>query len=418
MRCLLVAIGSMGDNLPFIWLGQALRRRGHDAVLLASGYFEKMARDAGLGFVSLSTAERYMEFVVKQRTWTGLEALDAMAREVLDLAELELSEIASRYVPGETVVAGQGYAFGARFAQEKLGVPLATIHLQPMWMRSIYHAPGGLGKTPLFLLRLVETLTDWIIDGRVGKPLNAIRAKHSLPPVKKVMKTWWNSPQRVIGLFPDWYVGPEPDWPAETKLVGFPLPPPSEHFDMSDVERFIGNGPAPIVFAQSSITSDTEYFKICVEAAERLGRKAILLSPHADIIPPNLPATVRHFTFVPLDKLLPRCAAHVHHGGIGTIAQTLAAGIPQLTVPMVYDQTDNSQRLTPLGASAYLPRKKYSVASATKAIGDLLESRAVAAKCQDYARRMGATRPLEAACDLLEELATRRTTLAAAGART
>jgi UDP:flavonoid glycosyltransferase YjiC (YdhE family) len=96
---------------------------------------------------------------------------------------------------------------------------------------------------------------------------------------------------------------------------------------------------------------------------------------------------------------------HVHHGGIGTIAYTLAAGIPQLTVAMVYDQPNNSQRLLRLGVSGNLKPRAYQAAHVEAEIRRLLESRDVASQCAKYADLMRHEQGVARACDALEELA-------------
>lgn len=406
MHCFLVAIGSMGDNLPFFAVGRALAARGHRVTMLASGYFRDAAAKSRLELIEIQSAERYMEFVEGQRSWSGLEALDHMAAEVIDLAPKVYEVLRDAYVPGETVVAAQGYAFGARFAQEKHGVPLATVHLQPMWLRSSYGSPGALGKLPVFVSRGLNWLMDRIVDSRFGRPLNELRASLDLPPVASVMNRWWNSPDKVIGLFPDWYNAPKPDWPPNTVLTGFPLEKEDfGTFDLHEAEQFLAAGEPPIVFSQSSITSDADYYRVSLEVADRLGRRAILLTPFPELIPSSLPSTARHFRFVPLGWLLPRAAAHVHHGGIGTIAHSIAAGIPQLTVPMVYDQTDNSLRLAPLGISEFLFRRQYTSGRAAKALERMLGSEEFTSRCREYSERIRRTEALARACQELESLA-------------
>src|SRR5262249_31774015 len=77
---------------------------------------------------------------------------------------------------------------------------------------------------------------------------------------------------------------------------------------------------------------------------QRLGRRAVVLTPHREQVPAPLPAGALWLPYVPLAALLPRAAALVHHGGIGTTAEALRAGVPQVIVPLAYDQFDNAAR--------------------------------------------------------------------------
>lgn len=406
MRALVVSIGSMGDTLPFVAVAKELLARGHDVTVIATGHFRQMVEKEGLSFVDSLAAEQYAAFLDAQKVVSHTRALKLMGEMVLEQIGNVYQLIEERYLPGQTVVASQGYAFGARIAQEKLGVPLATVHLQPMWFRSIHDPPGKPFWWPDSWSRGVDRLIDWVVDRGMAKTTNEFRGELGLPPASRLMKYWWNSPQRVIGLFPDWFNAPQADWPPNVRLVGFPIRPGAPGpLDPPEVEEFLAAGEPPIVFTQSSVTTEAaRFFRVSVRAAVELGRRAILLTPHKEQIPADLPSGVRYFPYVPLERLLPRSAALVHHGGIGTIAHCLAAGTPQVTVPMIYDQPDNSQRLERLGVSALIWPRKYKPRRLVKKLAALLESGDVRRRCREYAEWSRRSDGLENACIALEEL--------------
>ena len=60
-------------------------------------------------------------------------------------------------------------------------------------------------------------------DLTLAPELNRFRAELGLAPVHGIIDQWWHSPARIIGLFPDWFAPPAPDWPPQTRLTGFPL---------------------------------------------------------------------------------------------------------------------------------------------------------------------------------------------------
>ena len=101
--------------------------------------------------------------------------------------------------------------------------------------------------------------------------------------------------------------------------------------------------------------------------------------------------------------IFPRCAAVVHHGGIGTVAQALAAGIPQLVVPFAHDQPDNACRVRSLGAGDYIVPGKYGPAAAERGLQVLLKSSAVGERCLILASRISGEKALTAACAIMEE---------------
>ena len=105
----------------------------------------------------------------------------------------------------------------------------------------------------------------------------------------------------------------------------------------------------------------------------------------------------------PFSQLLPRCAALVHHGGVGTTAQALAAGIPQLVMPMAHDQYDNGARVARLGAGATIARRGYRAKRVAEKRRPLVEDKAVASACRQIASRFVGVDALGETCELLEQ---------------
>src|SRR5262245_27490475 len=330
MRILLVSVGTAGDLLPFIALGKALRRRGHDVRVLGNAFFRSVAEREGLHFVEVCSAEEHVRRTQQRNRWTLKRSFKEGAVNLLADMPRVYEAIAEHYLPGETVAAAAGMMFGARIAQEKLGIPLATVHLYPLCFRSIHDDVSWPRWLPCRLRAAAYRLTDRLIDSRLAPSINAFRAGLGLAPVRGIVSSWWNSPQRVLGLFPDWLCQPQVDWPANTVLTGFPLYDSLQPFDAEkQLDDFLSAGEPPLVFSHSSAVLDAgKFFADSVRVARELGRRAVLLTPHAEQIPQSLPPGIRHFSFAPHSRLLPRSAVLVHHGGIGTAFPALSAGIP------------------------------------------------------------------------------------------
>jgi UDP:flavonoid glycosyltransferase YjiC (YdhE family) len=316
--------------------------------------------------------------------------------------------IRERYAPGRTVVVATAPVFAARVAQEHLGVPLATIQLQPATFRSLHETPRlpmapRPEWQPRFLKRLVYWLADWVVDRAIAKPLNAYRSQFHLPPVRRVMRDWWLSPQRVIGLFPDWFAAPQADWPPQSLLAGFPLYDGAEGTAISpEAGAFLEAGSPPIVFTPGSAMRHGEsFFRTAVEVCRLLGRRGVLLTRYREQLPTSLPENVCHFDYLPLSRLLPHCAAIVHHGGIGTTAQAFACGIPQLIIPMAFDQPDNAARAERLGVARSLSPRAFRPPAAARLLAELIAGPETAEKCRLGARRSTDPRRLEAACEAI-----------------
>ncbi len=95
----------------------------------------------------------------------------------------------------------------------------------------------------------------------------------------------------------------------------------------------------------------------------------------------------------------------MHHGGVGTCGQGLAAGVPQLVMAMSHDQPDNAARLERLGVGLAIKPKHFRGPEVAKQLRRLLEQPEMALRCKALATRIDARAALEATCDELESLA-------------
>lgn len=409
---LVFAGGSSGDVHPPLAIAKRLRDRGHRVLFITNPYFEGAAAKAGVEFAGIGTADEYIANIQNPDLWKigkGVRILfESMLRRMPDTYRL----IADRYVPGETLVVAPGGMLGARIANEKLGVPLAQFLVETPGLRSLNEQPGV--DVPPALMPIVRplrrallaALDRWMFDPMLTPRLNAFRAELSMAPVHRVfrLRGWMNSPDLILGLFPDWFLKPQPDWPENAYLSGFPLADHRESQQLPpDLARFLDAGDAPIVFTWGTAMRFADrLLGASVEACRLLGRRGLLLTQFPEQVPKNLPDTVRHFVYVPFSLVLPRAAAVVHHGGVGTTSQAFAAGIPQLVTPFNFDQPDNAIRVRRLGAGDSMSPRKYVPATAAKKLGALLDSASVAAACRSVKEKLEGTDGIGEACRLIE----------------
>ncbi len=412
MHAILITLGSFGDVQPFVGLGTRLRDRGHDVLLVTNEYFRPMVEQAGLAFAPLSTIDVYRELLDCPDMWHPTRGFRVVfQRGVASTVKPMYELIMQRYVPGKTLVVGSTLALGARVAQDRHGIPTATIHLSPAIIRSFERPPRLPGAilprgAPTFLRKAMWALADRLIIDPIAAPaVNELRRELGLPRVRSLLDQWIHSPDLTIGLFPDWFAPPASDWPRQVRLTGFPL------FDRIGLEptppdllHFLDDGPPPIVFtAGSAMAHGQAFFQSAVEICRLLDRRGLLLARYDQQIPRDLPATVRHVAYAPFSDLLPRCCAIVHHGGIGTTSQALRAGIPQLLVPMSHDQLDNAQRVKDLGVGDAIASSRFNAKRAAKLLRALLDSADTQARCRQIAQRFTNTDPLAETCTLLEQ---------------
>lgn len=411
VNVLLLALGSHGDVHPFVGIGIRLRERGHHVAVAANGYFRDVVEHGSLEFIQIGTAEEYQAMATNPDLWhptrapqTVFAAMSRYLRPIYDVA-------ASFSRRPDSVIAASTLALGARVAQDHLQFPMATIHLSPSIFQSVYAPPSFLpfsllpSWTPRIVYRGCWALVNRIMDGVCG-PLNELRAEFGLPAVRGVIRDYWHSPRMVIGLFPEWFGPPQPDWPKQTVLTGFPLFDEPDLSPISaELDQFLRDGEPPIAFTPgSAMWHGRKFFEQSAEACARLKRRGLLLTRHRDNLPEELPAGVIHVHYAPFSQLLPRCAAFVHHGGIGSSAQALASGVPQLVTPFAHDQPDNAERLRKLGVAKVLPARKYRAKRIAAALQELLDAPSVAQSCRRVKERFASVDPIARTCDLIESL--------------
>jgi rhamnosyltransferase subunit B len=407
---ILTPVGSSGDAHPYIGLGERLRSRGHGVTLIAAGPHRTAAERAGLDFVSIVRDEDYDAASQDPDLWDARKGFGVVARMVLRGLDDGWRAIQERYVPGETLLVGHPLGFATRSFEDKHNAPSATLHLAPSSIRTAYAVPalpGGIdiSSWPLLLKRALWALIDKTqIDPIIVPGLNAWRATHGLPPVERVFREWLNSPRRVIGLFPEWFGPRQPDWPAPFEFASFPLwDDPGRAGIDAELEQFLSVGSAPIVATPGTANRHAAgFFRAVTGAAERSGRRAILLTGFLEQVPSDLPSTVLAREYLPLSAILPRAAVLIHHGGVGTMAQAFASGTPQLVMPMAFDQPDNALRAKRAGVGRWINSSRFTVERVLEAL-DELSTPAVAATAASIRDRLGAVDGIGAACDLLEQ---------------
>lgn len=414
MQVLLLTLGSHGDVHPFVGLALALRRRGHTPVIATNGHFETLVRGVGIDFLPIGSEAEYHELTADKDLWSPSRSFkvvfEAVAQSLRKGYEY-VADFVARH-GDEAVVVASSLGLAARIARDKHDFPMATVHLQPSVIRSLLDPPKLHGLfmprwMPMWLKRGIwEGGDKYVVDPVIAPPVNSLRKELGLPPVKRILMDWWHAPDLVIGLFPEWYAAAPSDWPKQLRQTGFPL---WDEQGVTPIEPalddFLQAGDPPVAFTPgSAMVHGHEFFAAAAEACARQKLRGLLLTRKADQIPADLPAGVIHVPYAPFSDLLPRCAALVHHGGVGTAAQGLRAGIPQLIMPMAHDQPDNAARLGRLGVALSLSPRRFTARRVARALGALLGDANYRQRAREIARRFVGADPLNQTAELIERL--------------
>ena len=272
---LILPVGSHGDVHPFVALGKGLRERGHRVTMITAEPYRGVAERNGLTFLSTVTTDENDTLMSHPDLWhpsKGLKVIfdDKLIRKYLPIVFNMIREL---YRPGETAAVCGTLSSAARIAHDAIGIPLATVQLQPMSCCSVDDPPvasTGYNFTwlPKPLIRTAYWAAEkWVTDPLCAPAINDFRRTLNLPPVKRILTKWTPSPQRVIAFFPEWF-GPIQDGGPAFRHAGFvPFDDAGGRPTPENVTKFIAAGHPPVMFSfGSAMRRGRPYFEAAVEA--------------------------------------------------------------------------------------------------------------------------------------------------------
>ncbi|MBL9178872.1 MAG: glycosyltransferase family 1 protein [Verrucomicrobiaceae bacterium] len=383
---LLLPFGSAGDVFPFIWLGRHLLARGHRVTMITACLFEEQARKAGLDFIPLGEKEEFEAMIRDPRIWKpghGTKVVFDFAAKSVEpyLAAIEKHGHVDLMLAPVTTFAG-------RLAREKRGTPLITVHLQPAVFLSVHETPllhpamRWLRPMPVWFKRVLFSLPN-PVDLFALPTVGRLCLQNGVKPPASIFREWWDSPDGVLALFPDWFAAPQPDWPENLLQWTFPLEDLAKEQPLpGELRAFLATGDKPVVFTPGSANVQaSRFFAVAAKAVQQIGCRAVFVTREPKQVPPNLPANILTVEYSPFSALLRHASVFVHHGGIGTMSQAFAAGVPQLVMHMAHDQPDNADRVERLGTGIGLSVRQFTPERVSGALRRLLNSHEIHNRC-------------------------------------
>ena len=382
---LLMVKGSEGDVFPFIQIGEALRMRHHTVTLFTHCYYEDVVRKAGLDFISLDTPQALEQMLKDQHLFVDPSQIATYyRRHIIPRILTEYELIAAQCQAADTVIVSHyNLQLTAQLVAEALEIPFALVFLSPA---QIINLP--------ILGRLLHLLAD---------DLNLVRNTLGLSPVQN-WDSWLKSVHHGIALWPAWFATPTSDWPSGITPTGFIRRSDATDAIPSEIQTLLEAETPPVLITVGTgmWALESEFYAVTAAACGELGQPGILATQRKELIPPNLPNEVKWASHLPFPRVLPQLKAIIHHGGIGTCVQSLAAGIPQLILAAGFDRPDNAARLQELGAAVFLPPSKWQLNIVADALRQLAESAGTQARCKEIAGWMREADATNDVCSLIE----------------
>jgi sterol 3beta-glucosyltransferase len=380
MRILAIALGSQGDVQPYVALGKGLKAAGHSVRVMTHVNFERLVTAHGLEFHPVKG--NVQEIVESPEMRALLEkgnflAINAHTSKLAQTAAIDWAQAGLAACQGvDLIVAGIGGLNVAISLAEKLQIPLLPALLFPftptrafpgiLFPQSLARLGGTFNWLSHLLLRQIIWQGFRKADRLAREQVLNLPATSFWGPYKSAVMHRYPT---IYGFSPS--VIPKPaDW-RNTEIVGDWFLDASDWTPPLELMEFLQNGSPPVYigFGSMGIRNPAETADLVLQAVARTQQRAILQSGWGGLRNADVPDRVLMVNSVPHAWLFPRMSAVVHHGGAGTTAAGLRAGVPSIVIPFFGDQPFWGQRIADLGVgTAPIPRKQLTVERLAQAI--------------------------------------------------
>lgn len=367
------AMGTYGDVHPVLGICLELKRYYQgEIVIISSEKFKEIIESEGFVCHSVSSVDAYERTYNDPETWTNNSY-----KHVIDfhIPTIEPTYKIIRNLVEEnnvTCIIGTNSISGAYYAAENMGIPFIHLYLAPSSDATIVHREFSYSAKSIS--RKIESISRNIqgykfalgfyrnvIGPHINKSLSSLGLKKiglskylGIKKSKFVVK---------VALFPEWFVFNPNEKNYDIHYCGFPLYDPKDSSNNQLIDKILNESASkPICITPGSgvknISSDIKKLDLVCRALNKVG---IYVSRYIDDIDTSNYKSLIFLSYVDFSYLLPRCELFIHHGGIGSSAAGVAAGIPQFLRVMNFDQPDNAWRLQRLGVSLHRDKEECDV---------------------------------------------------------
>jgi rhamnosyltransferase subunit B len=420
-RIVLTCWGSHGDIDPFLGLGLALRERGHQVTIATVDYYCSLVESSGLGFHPIRPGIDPADTALIERIMDRRHGSEFLLKDVLFPAISDMYDDVFAAADRADLLVSHPITFATPIVAERRGIPWASVVLSPVSMFSAHDYPA---IPPAPWVKGLQRFGTWpgrIIIGiarhetsKWSQAVYDFRRRLGLPRGANPIIEGQHSPRLVLALYSRLLGEPQPDWPPHTEITGHILyDAPHGTALTPELERFLGEGPAPVVFTLGSsvVMIAGRFWRESIDAIRRLGARAVLLAgpDRAAALQAQLQREQRGATpdiiaveRAPHSLLFPRASVVVQQCGVGTVAQSLRSGRPMLAVPYSHDQPDNAWRARHLGMARILYPRRYRARRVARELHRLTSDSRYASAASRVAWEIQAERGGAAACDAIE----------------
>lgn len=415
-KIIFTTIGSLGDLHPIMGIAKELQEMGHQPIIAASEFYRDYIESAGISFHPLRPyinhedpliiravldTQKGPEILHKKYIFPELKSSIEDLLKITDGADLIVSSVLTYFVP---------------IVSHLSGVPWINSIVAPISMWSGYDPPilaplPFLGKMRFlphslhhFILKqLFKVSEPW------ANPLKKLRQEHGMSPG---LNPFWEGlfqGQKTLCLWSEYFYDKKPDWPSNAATTGFVFYDPKQKNPLSEeLNQFISKNEKMMIFTLGSTTiqDPEEFLKIFYEVAKELNAGCIITTGKRflnDFKKLNT-ENVLFVDYIPYTQVFPFANLVIHQGGVGTTANCLKAGIPQVVLPFCMDQFDNGYRVKRLGAGEVLERKHLTKKSLLAKIQNVSNSQEMKKSAKEISTQMKDENGAQKAADAILEV--------------
>jgi UDP:flavonoid glycosyltransferase YjiC (YdhE family) len=380
MRITLLAVGSRGDVQPAVALGVRLRQAGHTVRLGSYAQFADLAAEHGLAFTPIAGDIAAMLQSEEGRatldTHNPLRLLKLIRDHIRETAEQTKADVMAACEDAEGLVSLGAFYYLADAVAAVKGLPHITAQLQPLFATGEFPAPllpAPPLRTPA-LNRLSHATSEVLFWQAMRPVVNQARRDFGLGPLpwRPTLAQAIRDGVLALCAFSRLLVPRPADWPPSAQITGFWfLDAPEGYTPPADLAAFLDAGDPPVYvgFGSMNTRDPRRTADLVLRALELSGRRGVLLRGWGGLDADDLPPGVQMIDAAPHEWLFPRTAAVVHHGGAGTTAAGLRAGVPSILVPFFVDQPFWAERVAALGVGpAPIPRARLTAEGLARAL--------------------------------------------------
>ena len=418
MRIAIIAAGSRGDVEPYVALGKGLKNAGHVVRLVSPKNFADLVNSNGLVFwpvdVDVQSITQSAEMQESIGGGNFLKVMSQMAKEA-EHSAIHLAKVGLSACRGmDMILVGMGSLYVGLALAEKLELPLVQAYYIPFTPTRLY--PSFLiPQTPIrlggWLNQLSYHLARQVMWQGFRSADKLVRQKElDLPPAPfwgPYNSKFTRDNPILYGFSPS--VCPKPsDWENNIHITGYWFLDQGDDWTPPQaLVNFLQAGPPPVYigFGSMSIRKPEETTHLVLKALAQTKQRGIILSGWGGFHADELPDSVFTVESVPFSWLFPRLAAVVHHGGAGTTAAGLRAGVPSVVIPFFGDQPFWGQRVAELGVGpAPIPLRKLTVERLSQAIQTAVNDQTMRQRAADLGAKIQAEDGIASAVAVLQQL--------------